>query len=47
MPRLDAGLRDELSRRFEDEFGVLERRFGIDLTSWTSAPSARDRDAAR
>ena len=45
--RLDAGLRDELSRRFEDEFGVLERRFGIDLTSWTSAPSARDRDAAR
>ena len=48
MPRLDPRLRDELSRRYEDEFGVLERRLGIDLTSWTSAPAApRDRDAAR
>lgn len=38
LPRLDAGLRAELSERYDDEFAALERCLQIDLTCWTSAP---------
>jgi hypothetical protein len=38
LPPLDAGLRTELSRRYEDEFGELEERLGIDVRRWRERP---------
>ena len=34
LPRIDPGLRQELSRQFVDEFDELEKTLDIDLTSW-------------
>ncbi|MFB3737381.1 MAG: sulfotransferase [Candidatus Velamenicoccus archaeovorus] len=36
LPPLDAELKRQLGRRFEDEFGELERSLQIDLSSWRS-----------
>jgi hypothetical protein len=34
MPRLDPGLRAQLSERYAQEFGDLESRYGIDVSCW-------------
>jgi hypothetical protein len=34
LPALDPGLKAELSRRYEDEFEVLEEQYGLDLSRW-------------
>ncbi len=34
MPRLDQGLRSQLSERYHEEFDELERRFEIDVSCW-------------
>jgi len=34
MPRLDPGLRSQLSERYHEEFDELERRFEIDVGCW-------------
>ena len=34
LPRIDDDLRAGLSERYLDEFDRLERRFGIDVSSW-------------
>ena len=35
LPRLDTELRTRLSQRYQEEFGELEHRFGIDVSCWT------------
>ena len=34
LPRIDDDLRAALSERYVDEFDQLDRRFGIDVSSW-------------
>jgi hypothetical protein len=41
VPRLDADLRTELSRRYLDEFDALEEMLGIDLSCWKDRPAKR------
>lgn len=41
VPKLDADLKRELSRRYLDEFDALEELLGIDLSCWKDRPSIR------
>jgi hypothetical protein len=41
VPKLDAGVRSELSRRYLEEFDALEELLGIDLSSWKDRPAIR------
>jgi Sulfotransferase domain len=41
VPRLDADLKSELSRRYLDEFDAPEELLGIDLTCWKDRPAMR------
>jgi Sulfotransferase domain len=41
VPKLDADLKRELSRRYLDEFDALEELLGIDLSLWKDRPSIR------
>ena len=34
LPALDPALKAELSRRYEEEFDLLEERYGLDLSRW-------------
>jgi len=41
VPKLDADLKSELSRRYLAEFDALEELLGIDLSCWKDRPSIR------
>jgi hypothetical protein len=41
VPKLDVGVKSELSRRYLDEFDALEELLGIDLSCWKDRPAKR------
>jgi Sulfotransferase domain len=42
VPRLDQGLKRELSQMYASEFEELERSWGVDLGRWRDAPSSAE-----